>query len=64
MSEPRPATPALDRDRALTLAARAMVTHLYQTHPCQHDFEGHNLMGIERYLVRRWLRQAEEAPRA
>jgi hypothetical protein len=47
-------------DAALTLAARAMVTHLYQTHSCEHDFEGHDLMGIERYLVRRWTRYAEE----
>lgn len=41
---------------ALSLAARAVVTHLYQMHYCPHDFEGHDFMAIEEYLVRRWLR--------
>lgn len=43
-------------ERPLLRAARMVVTHLYQNGGCQHDFEGHDLMGIEAYLIRRWQR--------
>ena len=62
LASPEPAAP-FDRERpALAKAARDMVWTLYDR--CQHDNEGHDLIGIERYLVRRWQRLAAEYARA
>jgi hypothetical protein len=44
----------------LTKAAQDFVGVLYQRCPSWHDFEAHDLQGIERYLVRRWLRNNAE----